>query len=103
MSAYRLLANHAATVCADDMARWTRGSGATVTHDAGVVGEPMVAVHHLTKIYEPRRRWLRGPRAPVRAVSDVDLAAARGRTLAIVGESGCRSEERRVGKECGSL
>src|SRR5262249_12051015 len=26
---------------------------------------------------------------PVRAVSDVELAAARGRTLAIVGESGC--------------
>ncbi len=81
--------HHVACVRADELARWTRRSGATVTHDAGVVGEPMVAVHHLTKIYEPRRRWLRGPRAPVRAVSDVDLAAARGRTLAIVGESGC--------------
>ena len=48
----------------------------------------MVALHHLTKLYEPRRR-LRGPRAPVRAVSDVELVAGRGQTLAIVGESGC--------------
>src|SRR5262245_25236912 len=49
----------------------------------------MVAVQRLTKIYEPRRRRFRGPRGPVRAVSDVDFVAARGRTLAIVGESGC--------------
>jgi peptide/nickel transport system ATP-binding protein len=80
--------HHVACVRADELARWMRRSGATATHDAGGAGEPMVAAHHLTKIYETRR-WLRGSRAPVRAVSDVDLAAARGRTLAIVGESGC--------------
>src|SRR2546429_5076058 len=48
----------------------------------------MVAVQHLTKIYEPRRRLFRGPRRPVRAVSDVDVVAARGGTLGMVGGSG---------------
>jgi peptide/nickel transport system ATP-binding protein len=80
--------HHVACVRADELAQWTRRSGVDVAHEAREPGEPMVAIHHLTKIYEPRRR-LRGSRAPVRAVSDVDLAAARGRTLAIVGESGC--------------
>jgi len=78
-----------ACVRADELPRWSRRSGADAAHEAGGPGEPMVAVQHLTKIYEPRRRWLRGPRSPVRAVRDVELAAARGRTLAIVGESGC--------------
>src|SRR5439155_25193751 len=81
--------HHVACVRADELVRWTRRSAAGGAHDTGGPGEPMVAVHHLTKIYEPRRRWLRGSRAGVRAVSDVDLEAARGRTLAIVGESGC--------------
>ena len=81
--------HHVACERADELSRWTRRSGADIAHEAGAPGEPMVAVHHLTKTYEPRRRGLRGSRAPVRAVSDVDLAAARGRTLAIVGESGC--------------
>jgi peptide/nickel transport system ATP-binding protein len=78
-----------ACVRADELPRWTRRTGGDVAHAAGGSDEPMVAVHHLTKIYEPKRRLLRGARAPVRAVSDVDLVAARGRTLAIVGESGC--------------
>jgi peptide/nickel transport system ATP-binding protein len=78
-----------ACVRADELTRWTRRSGVAGAHATGGTGEPMVAVHHLTKVYEPRRRRLRGSRAPVRAVSDVDLTAARGRTLAIVGESGC--------------
>jgi peptide/nickel transport system ATP-binding protein len=81
--------HHVACVRADELSRWARRSGADIAHEAGGPGEPMVAVHHLTKTYEPRRRGFRGSRAPVRAVSDVDLAAARGRTLAIVGESGC--------------
>jgi peptide/nickel transport system ATP-binding protein len=81
--------HHVACVRADELARWTRRSGADIAHEAGGPGEPMVVVHHLTKTYEPRRRGVRGSRAPVRAVSDVDLVAARGRTLAIVGESGC--------------
>jgi peptide/nickel transport system ATP-binding protein len=81
--------HHVACVRAAELPRWARRSGADVTHEASGPGEPMVAVQHLTKIYEPRRRRWRGSRGPVRAVSDVDLAAARGRTLAIVGESGC--------------
>jgi peptide/nickel transport system ATP-binding protein len=81
--------HHVACVRADELPRWARRSGADVTHEASGPGEPMVAVQHLTKIYEPRRRRWRGSRGPVRAVSDVDLAAGRGRTLAIVGESGC--------------
>jgi peptide/nickel transport system ATP-binding protein len=81
--------HHVACVRADELLQWARRSGADIAHETGGPGAPMIAVHHLTKIYEPRRRRFRGARAPVRAVSDVDLAAARGRTLAIVGESGC--------------
>jgi peptide/nickel transport system ATP-binding protein len=81
--------HHVACVRADELLQWARRSGADIAHETGGPGAPMVAVHHLTKIYEPRRRRFRGARAPVRAVSDVDLAAVRGRTLAIVGESGC--------------
>jgi len=81
--------HHVACVRADELAGWTRRSAVAGAHAHGGPGEPIVTAHHLTKIYEPRRRWLRGPRAPVRAVSDVDLMAGRGKTLAIVGESGC--------------
>ena len=81
--------HHVACVRAGELPRWTRRRGADAAHEAGGPGEPMVTVRHLTKIYEPRRRRFRGPRGPVRAVSDVNFAAARGRTLAIVGESGC--------------
>ncbi len=81
--------HHVACVRADELLQWARRSGADIAHETGGPGAPMIAVHHLTKIYEPRRRRFRGARAPVRAVSDVDLAAVRGRTLAIVGESGC--------------
>jgi peptide/nickel transport system ATP-binding protein len=50
---------------------------------------PVIATEHLGKVYEPRRRLLGRRRWPVRALNDVDLAAARRQTLAIVGESGC--------------
>ena len=81
--------HHVACVRADELPQWTRRRGTDVAHEFVATTETMVAIHHLTKIYEPRRRRLRGTRAAVRAVSDVDLTAARGRTLAIVGESGC--------------
>jgi peptide/nickel transport system ATP-binding protein len=76
-----------ACVRADELAPWRRREGASVAAESPPAGQPMVAVHHLTKTYESRR--LLGPRAAVRALSDVDLAAGRGQTLAIVGESGC--------------
>ena len=56
---------------------------------AGVAAAPVVATEHLTKVYVPRRRLFGRRRAPVRALNDVGLAAARRQTLAIVGESGC--------------
>ena len=34
------------------------------------------------------------------ALASVDVEIARGEYVAISGPSGCRSEERRVGKEC---
>jgi peptide/nickel transport system ATP-binding protein len=75
---------------ADELTRWTRRSGTGRAPDADGAREPMVAVQHLTKLYASRQRLrLRGSRAPVRAVFDVELAAGRGQTLAIVGESGC--------------
>jgi len=73
----------------DELPGWSRRSTGDVAREGGGPGEAMVKVEHLTKVYEPRRRRFRGPRGSVRAVSDVELAAARGRTLAIVGESGC--------------
>jgi peptide/nickel transport system ATP-binding protein len=79
-----------ACVRRDELARWTRRSGAAAVDAAGGVGEPVITVHHLTKVYESGRGLRLGaPRASVRALVDVDLAAPRGRTLAIVGESGC--------------
>jgi len=81
--------HHAACVRADELPRWSRRRTGDVARAGGGPGVAMVQVEHLTKVYEPRRRRFRGPRGPVRAVSDVELAATRGRTLAIVGESGC--------------
>ena len=50
--------------------------------------EPAIVVSRLSKTYEPRRRLFGARRPAVRALADVDLVAARRRTLAIVGESG---------------
>jgi len=77
---------------AEELPRWTRRRGAAaVPHDAAASADPLIAVHHLTKVYEPRRRRRRFgvPRPSVRALTDVNLAASRRQTLAIVGESGC--------------
>jgi oligopeptide/dipeptide ABC transporter ATP-binding protein len=50
---------------------------------------PLLAVEDLHVHYAVRgaRRW--GPRGKVRAVDGVSFAVARGRTLGLVGESGC--------------
>jgi peptide/nickel transport system ATP-binding protein len=78
-------------VRAAELPAWRRRTGAVVSDERGAAGEPIVDVHHLTKVYEPRRRRRRfgGARAPIRALADVSLTASRRQTLAIVGESGC--------------
>jgi len=63
-----------------------RGDGAVSARPAAAA--PVVATEHLGKVYESRRLLGRRRRS-VRALSDVDLAAGRRQTLAIVGESGC--------------
>ena len=74
-----------------ELPRWRQRRGAVAPSDAGTATDPVIAAHHLTKIYEPRRRPRRygTPRPAVRALADVDVTAARRQTLAIVGESGC--------------
>jgi peptide/nickel transport system ATP-binding protein len=57
--------------------------------DAAVESDPVVTTQHLGKLYHPRSGLFGAGRAPVRALRDVDVAAGRGQTLAIVGESGC--------------
>ncbi len=57
-------------------------------------GSPLVAVHGLTKTFEVSAPWLnrvvdKKPRQFVHAVDGVSFAIAAGRTLALVGESGC--------------
>jgi peptide/nickel transport system ATP-binding protein len=64
-----------------------RGDGTASARPAAAA--PVVATEHLGKVYESRRRLLGRRRRSVRALSDVDLAAGRRQTLAIVGESGC--------------
>jgi oligopeptide/dipeptide ABC transporter ATP-binding protein len=50
---------------------------------------PLLEVRDLVKHYLPARRWLQQPGPAVRAVDGVSFALDRGRTLALVGESGC--------------
>ena len=50
--------------------------------------EPVVAAAGLTRVYEVRRGALRAP-ARLTAVGGVSFTLAAGRTLAVVGESGC--------------
>ncbi len=60
---------------------------------AGANG-PLVEVRDLAKVFDVSSPWLnrvveRKPRQFVHAVSDVSFTIERGRTLALVGESGC--------------
>jgi oligopeptide/dipeptide ABC transporter ATP-binding protein len=56
-------------------------------------GPPLLEVHHLVKHFPVRGSigdsLRRRPRLAVRAVDDVSFSVAKGRTLALVGESGC--------------
>jgi len=50
---------------------------------------PLLEVEHLSMRYPLRRRAFMAPRQYVHAVRDVSFTLERGRTLGIVGESGC--------------
>jgi peptide/nickel transport system ATP-binding protein len=61
---------------------------------AAAAASPLVEVHDLAKTFDVSAPWLnrvieRKPRQFVRAVDGVSFAIERGRTLALVGESGC--------------
>ena len=61
------------------------GSGAVA------MGEPLLAVHNLTKTYGVRKSGWLGAKAeaPVRALDGVSFDIRRGECLGLVGESGC--------------
>jgi peptide/nickel transport system ATP-binding protein len=62
--------------------------------DSAVAVKPLVEVHELSKTFDVSAPWLnrvveRKPRQFVHAVDGVSFAIERGKTLALVGESGC--------------
>jgi peptide/nickel transport system ATP-binding protein len=59
-----------------------------------MTGQPLVEVQDLAKVFDVSAPWLnrvieRQPRQYVHAVDGISFAIERGRTLALVGESGC--------------
>jgi peptide/nickel transport system ATP-binding protein/oligopeptide transport system ATP-binding protein len=53
------------------------------------VSEPILEAHNLVKHFPIRKGLLRRQTGAVQAVDDVSFALQRGRTLGLVGESGC--------------
>ncbi len=69
-----------------------KGTPSTLTGPLG--DRPLVEVHGLAKTFDVSAPWLnrvveRKPRQLLHAVDDVGFAIGRGRTLGLVGESGC--------------
>lgn len=67
---------------------------AEVLQNAAKVGEPLVQAHDLAKTFDVSPPWLnrvleRKPRLLLKAVDGVSFDIERGKTLALVGESGC--------------
>ncbi|KFG66573.1 ABC transporter ATP-binding protein [Microvirga sp. BSC39] len=50
---------------------------------------PILKVERLTKSFTLRSGWFSGKTREIRAVSEVDLSLGAGKTLGLVGESGC--------------
>src|SRR5262249_39939562 len=76
-------------VRAAELPPWSRRQAARSDGAGRAAAEPVVTVHDLRKVYEPRARIFGRARASVQALNGVELTAMKGRTLAIVGESGC--------------
>ena len=53
------------------------------------MSEPLVCAEHLKKYYESRRGLLARKTTLTRALDDVSFSIVRGRTVGLVGESGC--------------
>jgi len=78
-----------ACVRADELAGVAPRRTTAAVRDAQAPTAPIIAVRDLQKSYERRGSRLGARKAAVRALVDVELVAARRRTLAVVGESGC--------------
>ncbi|MGJ7612379.1 MULTISPECIES: ABC transporter ATP-binding protein [unclassified Variovorax] len=64
------------------------------TTTAAATGEPLVVAHDLARTFDVSPPWLnrvleRKPRVLLHAVDGVSFSIERGKTLALVGESGC--------------
>jgi len=82
--------HRARCVRAGELPRWTPDRDGTAPTGASASrGEAILRLEGLRKEYRPGGGWLGWRRGAVRALNGVDLAVARGTTLAIVGESGC--------------
>jgi len=78
-----------ACVRVDELAQAARRRATLAVRDAQAPTAPVIAVRDLHKSYERRRARLAARKDVVRALVDIELTAARRRTLAVVGESGC--------------
>ncbi len=61
----------------------------TATEDRGGPAQPLLVVRELKKYFPVRAGWFAGARSFVHAVDGVNFSIAKGKTLGIVGESGC--------------
>jgi peptide/nickel transport system ATP-binding protein len=66
-----------------------QGAAAPVSRPGQSAGEPVLELRDLSVEYAVKSGWLRRTAGRVRAVDGVSLTLRTGRTLALVGESGC--------------
>jgi peptide/nickel transport system ATP-binding protein len=76
-------------VRAEELPPWARRPAPAGAADGKTAGTAALVVDRLRKVYRPKSGWLGVRRDAVRALNEVDLAAGKATTLAIVGESGC--------------